>query len=109
MEKTFFLERESLAEIKTSDVGVIDQLARGSTLEDLSLRHYVGAVGDAKGFPDIMVGYQDADALVFQIKDQIPNVVYRERIDASERLIEQYEPGFGRKTSGDLHTSAFAA
>ena len=109
MEKTFFLERESLAEIKASDAGVIDQLAWGSAFEDLSLRHYVGAVGDTKGFPDIMVGYQDADALVFQIKDQVPNVVYRKRVDAGERLIKQYEPGFGRKTSGDLHTSAFAA
>ena len=53
--------------------------------------HDVGAVGDAQRLADVVVGDEDADAAVPQVKDDLLDVGDGDRIDAGERLVEQDE------------------
>src|SRR5687768_18572643 len=69
------LKGEPLAEVEAADFGVGNQFVGGAGAEDAAFGHDVGAVGDGEGFADVMVGDENADALVFEIKDDLADVV----------------------------------
>ena len=50
------------AEIQPPDIIVLDQFVGLAAAEDLAFGHYVGAVGDAEGFADVVVGEKRADS-----------------------------------------------
>ena len=103
------LERKSFAEVEAADFGVGDEVVRGAGAEDAAFGHYVGAVGDGEGFADVVVGDEDSDALLFEIEDDLADVVDGERVDAGEGFVEEDELRLGCETAGDLDAAAFTA
>src|SRR5215469_12462264 len=103
------LEPKSLAEIDPADVRITDDLARDSIHQNLTLVKDVGAVDDPERLAHIVVGYKHADAAVFQMGDEIPDVADGNRVDAGQWLVEQDEMGLGRERACDFDASPFAA
>ncbi len=54
-------ERETLAQIDSSDFWIVGQLAGLSLTEDSPVVDYVGPVGDAKRFANIVIGNEHSD------------------------------------------------
>src|SRR4051812_6592511 len=103
------LEREPLAKVNPAHVPVADDFGRCSLLQHLSLVNDVGAIDDVERIADIVVGDEHADAAILQMHDEIANIVDCDRIDASERLVEQNVRGVSGKRSGNFHTPALAS
>src|SRR4051812_9619143 len=53
----------------------------------------VRAVDQTQRLADVVVGDQDADAALLQVKDEFLDVTHRNRVDTSEGLVEQHEGG----------------
>ena len=51
----------------------------------------VGPVGDAQRLANIVIGDEQPDTPLFQVKDDLLDVSHRDRVDAGERLIEEHE------------------
>jgi hypothetical protein len=69
----------------------------------------VGAVADAEGFADVVVGDQDADAAVLEVLDDALDLADRNRVDAGEGFVEQHQLRPGRERARDLDPASFAA
>ena len=65
-------------------------------------------VRDGKSLSDVVIGYDDADVLVFQLCDYILNVLDGDWVNSGERLVKQYEFGVDGKCPGNLATASFA-
>ena len=107
--KEFFSQAEPFAQVKPAHVCVGDEIGRPAAAEDFSVRHYIRTVGNSQRFADVMVGYQDTDALVFEVEYYLSDIVDSEGVDTSERLIEENVLRLGRQASGDLDAPPFAA
>ena len=46
----------------------------------------VGAIDQPEGFPNIVIGYQNADTSPFKVTHEILDVADCDRVDARERL-----------------------
>src|SRR5438105_6152182 len=102
------LEREALAEVQAPDLLVGDQRF-GSTLEqDLTVVNDAGTVDDVERLADIMVGDEDADAAAAQFAHQLADIGDGNRVDASERLVEEHDRRLGSERPGDLAAAPLA-
>jgi hypothetical protein len=71
--------------------------------------HNVGPINDPQRVTHVMVGNQDADTTIFEVRHQVADVPDRDWIDAGKRLIEQDEIGRCRQRAGDLSAPPLAA
>jgi hypothetical protein len=88
---------------------VINKLFRYARSQDTSFGHNVRSVGDAEGFPHIVIGDKNADTSLFQVENYLPDVIYCKGINTREWFVEQNKFRVARETSGDLDTTTFAA
>ena len=51
----------------------------------------VGAIDQTERFSHVVVGDQDADAATLEMPDEVLDVADRDRVDAGEWLVQQYE------------------
>ena len=77
--------------------------------EDSAIVQNIGAVDNAKAVADIVVGNQNADATIFQMRNQFADFADRNGVDPGERFIEQNELWTCGKSAGDFNASAFTA
>jgi hypothetical protein len=103
------LQRKPFAEVEAADIGVGDEFVGRAGAEDAAFGHDVGAVGDGEGFADVVVGDEDADSLLFEVEDDLADVVDGQRVDAGEGFVEEDELRLGRQAAGDLDSAAFTA
>src|SRR5881296_3635686 len=103
------LQPEIFAEINASYVFIINDLVRFAEGEHQSVVDDVGVVANPQRFPHVMVRDEDADAAFLEKADDFLNVEYRDRVDAREGFIEQYEARARRERPGDLDAAALAA
>ena len=85
------------------------QLFRGTGLEDVSFKQEVGPVCDVKGFLDVVIGDQDADAFGPQLRDDVLDVLDGDGIDPGKRFIEENETGVRSEGPGDFRPPLLAA
>ena len=102
-------EVEIIAEVDAPHLGVGGEGARRAGPEDLALADDVGAIGDAEGLADVVVGDQDPEAALLEVRDDPLDVRDRDGVDAREGLVEQDEEGRGGKGPADLEAAALAA
>jgi hypothetical protein len=93
------LQAESFAQIKPPHIRVFNQFRRRAAAQNFPFRHNISAVGDAESFADIVVGNQNSDALIFQIKNNFPNIVNRNRVNSGKRFVQQNILRLGRQTT----------
>ena len=74
------LKAEFLAKVKAAYIRIVDDFFRTALGQYLPGIDDIGAVGQAKRFPHIVVGDQDADAAVGEVADQIGRASCRERV-----------------------------
>src|SRR5690242_10320135 len=103
------LERESFAQVDAANVLVEHDLRRRALAQDLATMEDVGAVDDVERLADIVVGDQDADAAVLEVRHQIADLADGNRIDAGQRLVEQDEVGMRGQRASDLDPAPLAA
>src|SRR5258705_10221000 len=97
------LQPEIFAEINASYVFIIDDLVGFAESEHQSVVDDVGVVANSQRFPHVVVRDEDADAAFLEKADDFLNVEYRDRIDAREGFIEQYEARARREGLRDLN------
>ncbi len=68
----------------------------------------VCAVGDAERFLHIVVSDENADVAILEFPNDVLNVLYRNRVNASERLVEHYELWVDGKASRNLASATLA-
>ena len=90
-------------------IGVVDEKLAGAVAEDLTVVEEVGAVDDAEGFADIVVGDEYADSFRLEISDDLLNVGNADGIDSTERLVHENVSGVHDQRARDLEAPAFAA
>ena len=103
------LESEAFAKVETAYVGIFNELGRIACTQDLTLGHYVCSIRNTERFANVMVRYQDADALLFQIENDLANIVYRDRVDTGEWLVKENELRLGGEAACDLDATPFSA
>ncbi len=69
----------------------------------------VGAVGDAEGFVDVVIGDEDANALIGEAEDDVLDFFYGDRVYTGEGFIQEEKLRFSGEGSGDFGAAAFAA
>src|SRR5262249_62095128 len=81
---------------------VVNDLLRRAVRPHLAVLDEITAIGNFQGLADVVIGQQDADALVAQVADDGADVGNGDRVDAGERLVEQDEQRFADQAAGDL-------
>src|SRR5260221_7746601 len=97
------LERETFAQVDAANVLVEDDLRRRALAQDLAAMENVGAGDDVERLADIVVGDQDPDAAVLEMRYEIADFADGDRVDAGHRLPAKGEVGKCGRGPGDLH------
>ena len=80
---------------------VIDEYGfRFSLCQNLAVIENVGVVANAEGFPDVMVGNQDANVALAQVFNNALYVNDGYRVDTGKRLIQQNKSWIGSQCPG---------
>ena len=103
------LEDEAGTEVFRADVLVGGQFLRRALLEDHAFIQQIGPVGDGEGLTDVVVGDDDADIAVFQLRDDVLDVLHGDRVDPGEGFVQQDELRVHGEGAGDLAAAAFTA
>src|SRR5258706_733473 len=103
------LELEFLAEVDRPHVAVCHQDIGDSMGKDPASEDDVGPVHERWQLTSLMVGYEHADAAFVEMAYDRMKIVYRDRIDPCERLVEQNEAGPASKRQRNLDATPFAA
>src|SRR5882757_62093 len=103
------LQFEILAQVHLTNLRIGKNLIRRSGGEHRPLTDDVRSAANPQGFPDIMIGYEHANALVGQVLDYSLNIDDGQRVDTGEWFVQQDEPWVCRQSAGDLHPAALAA
>ena len=69
----------------------------------------IGAVGNVQRFADIMVGNQNAEAAVLELRNQIADFGNGDRINTGQRFVEQDEVWLAGQSPGNFQSAPFAA
>ena len=101
-----FAELEGAAKIFLAHHRILGKNLGRSLEEDASLEEKVGAVGDAQRLLHIVVGDKNTDVLVLEFPHYILNILYGNRVDTREGLVEHDEFGVDGQTTCNLCASA---
>ena len=102
-------ELEVAAQVFLAHVGVVGHLFGGAVVEHTAFVEEVGAVGDAEGLVDVVVGDEDADVAVLEVCDDVLDVLHGYGVDAGEGFVEEEELGVVGQGAGYLGAAALAA
>src|SRR4029079_16051918 len=91
------LEPEVLAQIDFSYAFIINDFLWLAVGEHHAVVDNVGAVADAEGLSDVVVGNQHAAHALLEEPNDLLDVEHRDRIDAGEWLVEQDEARMRRQ------------
>ncbi len=69
----------------------------------------IGRFADIEGLTDIVVGDQHANALGFEVVDDLFDVAHRDRIDTGKGFVEQDELGCRGQCAGNFYPTALTA
>ena len=103
------LPAEIFSEVKLSRLDVVGYLLRLSFKEDPAFVYEICAVRYRERFAHVVVCEQDPVAAFLQVADYRLEVGDRYRVDAAERLVEQYEMRFEREAARYLDAAALSA
>src|ERR1700722_11196318 len=107
--KYALIQRESLAQVNAPDLNVIAQLARRSRPENSPFGNNVCPVGHSQRLAHVVVRHQHPDPACFQVEDDLLQLQHRNRIDATERLVEQNKIWLDAQRPSNLHSPPLAA
>jgi hypothetical protein len=102
------VQSELRAEVNPFDLLVGGEGGRGAAAKNRSVVDDISPVGNAQRFPHVVVGDEDADATVFEVKDDLLDVRDGDGIDAGERLVEQHEFRGDDQRARDFDPAALA-
>ena len=102
------LENEAGTQVLGTDILVVCQFLRRAGLENRTFVKKIGPVNDSHRFTDIVVSNDDADILVLELRNNILDILHRNRIDTGKRLIQKDELRVNGKGTGNLATAALA-
>jgi hypothetical protein len=77
------------SEVDSADVGIATEVVRRPGREHFAVLDDVGAIGHAKGFAHLVVGYQDADPFTAQIADNSLDIYYGQGVNSGKRLVQE--------------------
>ena len=88
---------------------MVDNFGWGTLHQHSAIMQNIGALDHIQSFANIMIGYQNTDAAVFQMVDEIADVMDRNWINSSERLVEEHESRLRRYSARDFNSPPFPA
>jgi len=100
------LHVEVLPEVKFARLGIVMRKSLVPSVRTLPWDD-VGAIDDAQGLADVVVGDDNADAAVLRREDDLLHVGDRDRIDAGERFARSRNLGCDKRAS-DFESSVAA-
>ena len=105
-DRLFLLQAEILSEIKFPCNRTLGDGFTVAFEEEFALAEKVDAIDDVECLTYIVIGDEDAHAALTQVLDDLLYIRDSERVNARERLIEQDELRFKRKTARDFDAAA---
>ena len=103
------LQDEVRTKILGADFVVGGQFLRGSALENRTLVQKVRPVYDCEGLSHVVVCDDNSDILVFELGDDILDILDSNRVHTGKRLIEQDEFRVYGKCACNLATAALSS
>ncbi len=82
---------EHVSEVHTPHVVVGYDFLRLTLCQNLTVIDDVSPIYQAKGFADVMIGDEHADAPLRQVPHQLLNIADGDRVDAGEGFVQQHE------------------
>ena len=95
-----------VAQVDLPNLFIFKQFFRFTFSDYLARIHNIGALADTQGFPNIMVGYQYADAKLGKMLDDRIDIHNGKWVDPGERFIKQDKVWPGCQRPGDFNTAA---
>ena len=102
------LESEFVSQVNSTGKRARSNLIRRAGFNYLAVVQYKCLVTCPQGFPDIVIGDQNADVAFLQMGDDFFDVDHRQRIDAGKGFVQQHEGRVRCQGPGDLQAPAFA-
>ena len=99
---------EVLSQVHFPYVFIIDDFIRAAARQHPTFADDVSAVANTQCFPDIMVGYQNANVTFLEKLDNFLNINYGNGIDPCKRLIQQNETRLGCERAGNFDPAALS-
>src|SRR5947209_5850351 len=109
MSSLYLFQLEALAEVHGPRPFGRCDLCRRTRLEQPSFHQQNGAVADAQGLADRMIGDEHPQAPLLETGDEPLQLVHCDGIDPGKRLVEEEEAGLGDERAGDLRPAPLAA
>src|SRR5271168_2678025 len=103
------VQPEVISEIDPPHFGIAAQLGRPAFPEYLATFQDVCAVRYVQSFPDVMIRNQYSYAGARQVADDFLQVLYCERVDSRERLVQQNKVRLQRQGPRDFQSPPLAA
>ena len=98
-----------LAEIYLTYQLILGQLLGCTGFENLTLVEEIGAVGDGQRLVNVVVGDDYTDILILQRRNDTLNILYGDRVNAGEWLVEKYERRVDCDSSRNLGTTTLTS
>jgi hypothetical protein len=103
------LHPKILAQIKASHVRVRNDFVWRPFGQNVAAVNDVGPIDQPEGFPNIVIGNQNADTSPLEVTHEILDVADRDGVDARERLVEEHERRFAGERAGYFAPPSLAA
>jgi len=99
---------EFVSEVEAASLFVVDEFFGRAFEEDLAIDHEVGAIDDLEGFPDLVIGDENGEAIVFaEFADDGVNFLNGEGVDSDEWFVEHEETWICAEAAGDGEAAFF--
>src|SRR5262245_823649 len=100
------IQSEIGAQVNPFHVLIGRKTCRCPAAENHSVMDDICPICNPESFPHVVIGHQDADAPVLEVKDDLLDFGDRDRVDAGKRLVEEHEFWLVDERAGNLHAPA---
>src|SRR5258707_1536477 len=102
------VQPEGFTEVDPANLLVGGELFGRAGTEDFAFPENIGPIRDFQGLTDVVVGDQDADPAVPQVRDDLLDVDDGNVVDACERLVQQAEGRGAGPGAAELDATPFS-
>src|SRR5690606_4523695 len=102
-------QTEPLAEIEAAHIIIADNLGGGALHQHRAAMNDDGMVDQLQRLTYIVVGDENTDATILQMRHEVANIADGDGVDARERLVEQHEGRLCRERACNFHAATLTA
>ena len=102
-------DAEVLSKIDAAHIFIVHDFFGSARHQDRAVVQDIGAINDLEGLTHVVVGYQNADSAILELRDKVADFPHGNRIDAGKGFVEQQVFRIGRQTARDFDAPPLTA